>query len=90
MRGRRDELNLSQCDLASIAGIDQGNLSKTERGISKATLETYLRLCKGQGVTSEDATCARPSASTWSRVPGHENRWLDQGPDHTLSHAHPT
>jgi transcriptional regulator with XRE-family HTH domain len=50
LRQRRESLEILQSDLASIAGIDQGNLSKIERGTAKATLETYLRLCKALGV----------------------------------------
>ncbi|NJN35701.1 MAG: helix-turn-helix transcriptional regulator [Nitrospiraceae bacterium] len=50
LRQRRETLEILQGDLASIAGIDQGNLSKIERGTAKATLETYLRLCKALGV----------------------------------------
>lgn len=50
LRTRREMLAIMQGDLASIAGVDQGNLSKIERGTAKATLETYLRLCKALGV----------------------------------------
>lgn len=50
LRQRREALDIRQGDLASIAGIDQGNLSKIERGTAKATLETYLRLCKALGI----------------------------------------
>jgi len=50
IRTRRESLAIKQGDLASIAGIDQGNLSKLERGNAKATLETYLRLCKALGI----------------------------------------
>lgn len=50
LRQRRETLIILQGDLASIAGIDQGNLSKIERGTAKATLETYLRLCKALGI----------------------------------------
>ena len=50
IRTRRESLAIKRGDLASIAGIDQGNLSKIERGNAKATLETYLRLCKALGI----------------------------------------
>jgi HTH-type transcriptional regulator / antitoxin HipB len=50
LRARREALEIMQSDLASIAGVDQGNLSKIERGNARATLETYLRLCKALGV----------------------------------------
>ena len=50
IRSRREALALKQGDLASITGIDQGNLSKIERGTAKATLETYLRLCAALGI----------------------------------------
>jgi HTH-type transcriptional regulator / antitoxin HipB len=58
LRKRREALEIAQGDLASIAGIDQGNLSKIERGGAKATLETYLRLCKALGI----ALVAEPRA----------------------------
>ena len=50
LRKRREALGILQGDLASSAGLDQGNLSKIERGTARATLETYLRLCKALGV----------------------------------------
>ncbi len=50
IRSRREELGILQGDLASSAGVDQANLSKIERGTAKATLDTYLRLCKALGV----------------------------------------
>jgi transcriptional regulator with XRE-family HTH domain len=50
IRNRRESLDIRQGDLASIAGIDQGNLSKLERGNATATLETYLRLCRALGI----------------------------------------
>lgn len=50
IRDRREAVGLKQGDLASISGVDQGNLSKIERGNSVATLETYLRLCAALGI----------------------------------------
>ncbi|HRK67044.1 MAG TPA: helix-turn-helix domain-containing protein [Hyphomonas sp.] len=50
IRTRRETLGIRQGDLASIAGVDQGNLSKIERGTAKATLDTYLRLCSALGI----------------------------------------
>ncbi len=50
IRRRRETLGIRQGDLASIAGVDQGNLSKIERGTAKATLDTYLRLCSALGI----------------------------------------
>lgn len=50
LRTRRETLEIMQGDLASLAGVDQGNLSKIERGTAKATLDTYLRLCRALGV----------------------------------------
>jgi transcriptional regulator with XRE-family HTH domain len=50
IRQRREALGLRQGDLASAAGVDQGNLSKIERGAAQATLETYLRICTAVGI----------------------------------------
>lgn len=50
LRQRREALGIMQGDIASTARVDQGNLSKIERGTAKATLETYLRLCKALGI----------------------------------------
>jgi len=50
IRNRREALKIRQGDLASIAAVDQGNLSKIERGTTKATLDTYLRLCNALGI----------------------------------------
>lgn len=50
IRQRREAIDLKQGDLASIAGIDQANLSRIERGNTAATLDTYLRLCSALGI----------------------------------------
>lgn len=50
LRARRIETGISQSMMASLTGVDQGNLSKIERGAAKATLETYLRICAALGV----------------------------------------
>jgi transcriptional regulator with XRE-family HTH domain len=50
LRERREALGISQGDLASIAGIDQANLSRLERGATGATLDTCLRLCAALGL----------------------------------------
>jgi transcriptional regulator with XRE-family HTH domain len=50
IRERREALGISQGDLAGIAGLDQANLSRLERGATGATLDTYLRLCAALGV----------------------------------------
>jgi transcriptional regulator with XRE-family HTH domain len=50
IRIRREALGIKQGDLASVAGVDQGNLSKIERGSARATLDTYLRLCNALGI----------------------------------------
>jgi transcriptional regulator with XRE-family HTH domain len=50
IRNRREGLKIRQGDLASISGVDQGNLSKIEHGTTKATLDTYLRLCSALGI----------------------------------------
>lgn len=50
IRSRREQLGIRQGDLAIITGVDQGNLSKIERGTAKATLDTYLRLCSALGI----------------------------------------
>jgi ribosome-binding protein aMBF1 (putative translation factor) len=47
---RRRHLGLNQADLASLTGVDQGNLSKIERGQIVATLETYLILLSALGI----------------------------------------
>ncbi|VDC33918.1 helix-turn-helix domain-containing protein [Pseudogemmobacter humi] len=50
IRQRREALKLRQGELASISGVDQGNLSKIERGCARARFETYLRLCSALGI----------------------------------------
>ncbi len=50
IRSRRETLGILQGDLASSAGIYPANLSKIERGTARATLDTYLRLCKALGI----------------------------------------
>lgn len=50
MRDRRRSAGITQRALASVTGVDQGNISKIERGEVRATLETYLRLCADLGI----------------------------------------
>ncbi|WP_138473283.1 helix-turn-helix domain-containing protein [Poseidonocella sp. HB161398] len=50
LRSRRRALKMSQTDLASLTGVDQGNLSKIERGQLPATLDTYFRLMSALGI----------------------------------------
>lgn len=50
IRSRREELGIAQLELAAMAGIDPGNLSKIERGSRRSHLDTYLRLCGLLGI----------------------------------------
>jgi transcriptional regulator with XRE-family HTH domain len=50
IRERRKATNMSQSMLASLTGVDQGNLSKIERGEATGNLDTYLRLLNALGV----------------------------------------
>jgi transcriptional regulator with XRE-family HTH domain len=45
IRDRRKHLGMSQEALSSLSGIAQPNLSKIERGMADARLDTYLKLC---------------------------------------------
>ena len=50
IRSRRERLGIAQLELASMAGIDPGNLSKIERGSRRSHLDTYLKLCGILGI----------------------------------------
>ncbi|WP_323042531.1 helix-turn-helix transcriptional regulator [Gemmobacter sp.] len=50
IRLHRERLGIAQLELASMAGIDPGNLSKIERGSRRSHLDTYLRLCGILGI----------------------------------------
>ena len=50
IRARRERLGIAQLELASMAGIDPGNLSKIERGSRRSHLDTYLKLCGILGI----------------------------------------
>ena len=50
IRLHRERLGIAQLELASMAGIDAGNLSKIERGSRRSHLDTYLRLCGILGI----------------------------------------
>lgn len=50
IRTRRERLGIAQLELASMAGIDPGNLSKIERGSRRSHLDTYLKLCGILGI----------------------------------------
>ena len=50
IRLHREHLGIAQLELASMAGIDAGNLSKIERGSRSSHLDTYLKLCSLLGI----------------------------------------
>lgn len=50
IRLHRERLGIAQLELASMAGIDPGNLSKIERGNRRSHLDTYLKLCGILGI----------------------------------------
>lgn len=50
IRSHRERMGIAQHELASMAGIDAGNLSKIERGTRRSHLDTYLRLCAILGI----------------------------------------
>lgn len=45
----RNELDITQKELALKAGLTQANVSKIEKGISHPTIETLLKLANGLG-----------------------------------------
>jgi transcriptional regulator with XRE-family HTH domain len=47
---RRKSLNITQEELASITGVDQANLSRIERGMVRAEIDTYIRLLSALGI----------------------------------------
>ena len=47
IKEKRLSLNLSQCELAQIVGIDQSDLSKIEKGSANASIKMLSRICKG-------------------------------------------
>jgi DNA-binding XRE family transcriptional regulator len=50
IRMHRERLGIAQLELAAMAGIDPGNLSKIERGSRRSHLDTYLKLCAILGI----------------------------------------
>lgn len=49
----RSYLGISQKDLSSLSGIDQGDISKIERGISNPSINTLKRIASALGATLE-------------------------------------
>lgn len=47
IKEKRIQRNLTQEELASSIGIDQGDLSKIEKGIGNPSLKTLQRICDG-------------------------------------------
>ena len=45
----RDEMNMTQVELSKIAHIDQGDISKIERGIGNPTIAKIDKLFKALG-----------------------------------------
>jgi len=50
LRDRRMALSLDQETVASLSGVAQSNLSRIERGLTPATLDTYLKLTRVLGI----------------------------------------
>lgn len=46
----RERLNITQTELARRTGIDQGDISKLERGTRNPSLKLLKRLAKGLGM----------------------------------------
>ncbi|MDO4663810.1 MAG: helix-turn-helix transcriptional regulator [Erysipelotrichaceae bacterium] len=46
----REKLNITQTELARRTGIDQGDISKLERGTRNPSLKLLKRLAKGLGM----------------------------------------
>jgi len=45
----RDDLNMTQKELAQKAGLTQANISKIEQGISHPTIDTLRKIANGLG-----------------------------------------
>ncbi|MHB8451516.1 MAG: helix-turn-helix domain-containing protein [Mycobacteriales bacterium] len=43
----RPERGLKQCELAELSGVDQGDISRIQRGVLAPTTRTLLRLAEG-------------------------------------------
>lgn len=54
LRAERDRRQLTQEDLATETGLDQGSVSRAESG--GGSFETYIRLATALGVTLEVAS----------------------------------
>ena len=54
MRQRREELELSQGDLADRLGCTRVNISNAERGAQGVTLARFVALCAELGATPDE------------------------------------
>ena len=50
----RDELGLTQEDVAGRARVDRSYLSDAERGVTSLSLHKFLQICKGLGVPAAE------------------------------------
>nr|WP_281714588.1 helix-turn-helix transcriptional regulator [Allobaculum stercoricanis] len=50
MHEAREKLNITQTELARRTGIDQGDISKLERGTRNPSLKLLKRLAQGLGM----------------------------------------
>lgn len=46
IRGRREDMDLSQREIAKLIPMNQSNYSKIERGIQEPSLEQLRRICQ--------------------------------------------
>jgi len=53
LRARREELGISQEELAERAGVDRSYISILERGLKSPTLETLEKICSALGTLPE-------------------------------------
>lgn len=53
---RREELGLTQADLAKTSKVTQGHISQIERGERMPTLATLMKLRAGLGLTDGEFT----------------------------------
>ena len=60
---KRQDLGLSQKDLAKLMGVSQGLVSRWERGDTNYTLETLCRIAVKLGIPMQPIYVPRPSAT---------------------------
>ncbi len=71
LKGRREQSNMTQGDLAGRSGVSQSHISKIERGMHEPTLGQMLKLQAALEAETLEGFLGPTPAARWMRIAQH-------------------